>query len=176
MMSKDVVAVATLIGTLVMLRVMGGIVGRQAESVFDACFGYIAGTAPASMPEILRPLTYLCVRAVVFVAGPFLLVTIVLAVTATFAQTRLLVSAESLKPKFNRISPLQGFKRLFSLRSVVEMIKNLIKIGILMYLIFDYFTTVAVSFGRLLDMELNQAAKILFGIWRNSSGSCISLI
>ena len=32
MMSKDVVAVATLIGTLVMLRVMGGIVGRQAES------------------------------------------------------------------------------------------------------------------------------------------------
>ena len=162
MMSKDVVAVATLIGTLVMLRVMGGIVGRQAESVFDACFGYIAGTAPASMPEILRPLTYLCVRAVVFVAGPFLLVTIVLAVTATFAQTRLLVSAESLKPKFNRISPLQGFKRLFSLRSVVEAVKSLLKIIILLYLIYNYFTSVVTGFARFLDMELSQACSILY--------------
>ena len=51
MMSKDVVAVATLIGTLVMLRVMGGIVGRQAESVFDACFGNIAGTARRPCPR-----------------------------------------------------------------------------------------------------------------------------
>ena len=161
MMSKDVVAVATLIGTLVMLRVMGGIVGRQAESVFDACFGYIAGTAPASMPEILRPLTYLCIRAVVFVAGPFLLVTIVLAVTATFAQTRLLVSAESLKPKFNRISPLQGFKRLFSLRSVVEALKGLLKITILLYLIYNYFQEVALTFVKFLDMEVDAACSVL---------------
>ena len=44
----------------------------------------------------------------------------------------------------------------------MELIKNLIKISILLYLIYDYFTTVVVSFGRFLDMELNQAAKILF--------------
>ena len=37
------------------------------------------------------------------------------AVGVTFFQTKMLVAGESIKPKFNRISPLQGFKRLFSL-------------------------------------------------------------
>ncbi len=161
MMSKDVVAVVTLIGTLVMLRMMGGIVTEQADNMFRTCFGYIVGVKPAAMPDILRQLSYFCVRTVVFVAGPFLLVTAVLAIAATFAQTRLLVSAESLKPKFNRISPLQGFKRLFSLRSVVEALKGLLKIAILLYLIYDYFQEATLSFVRFLDMEIGAACSVL---------------
>ena len=111
MMSKDVIAVATLIGSLVMLKVMGSVVSEQAEGLFAACFGFMADTPAPIAPSILRQLAYRCVMAVVIVAGPFLGVTAILAVVATFAQTRLLVSGESLKPKLNRISPLQGFKR-----------------------------------------------------------------
>ena len=162
MMSKDVIAVATLIGSLVMLKVMGSVVSEQAEGLFAACFGFMADTPAPIAPSILRQLAYRCVMAVVIVAGPFLGVTAILAVVATFAQTRLLVSGESLKPKLNRISPLQGFKRLFSLRSVVEALKSLLKISILLYLIFNYFRSVIVSFSRFLDMEVGQACAILF--------------
>ena len=161
MMSKDVIAVATLIGSMVMLKVMSGVVTTQAEDIFATCFGFM--TTPASQgPGLLRQLLYRCLRTVVVVAGPFLGVTALLAVAATFAQTRLLVTGESLKPKFSRLNPLQGFKRLFSLRSVVETLKNLLKIGILLYLIFNYFRTVAVSFSRFLDMEIAQACALLF--------------
>lgn len=38
MMSKDVVAVATLLGTLVMLRVMGGVVKYNINRVRIQCF------------------------------------------------------------------------------------------------------------------------------------------
>ena len=162
MMSKDVVAVATLLGSLAMLRVMGGLVPERADNLFRTCFGYIAETVPADMPNILRPLLIKCILTVVVVAGPFLAVTAVLAIAATFAQTRMLVTGESLKPKFNRISPLQGFKRLFSLRSVVEALKGLLKISILLYLIYSYFQDVALGFGRFLDMEISQACSILF--------------
>ena len=162
LMSRDVVAVATLLGSLIMMRVMAGVVMERADGLLRTCFDYIGGSYPGFLSVVGRDLLVRCLVTVAVVAGPFLLVTLILAVAATFAQTRLLVTAEPLKPKLSKINPLEGFKRLFSLRSVVEMIKNLIKIGILMYLIFDYFTTVAVSFGRLLDMELNQAAKILF--------------
>ena len=162
MMSKDVVAVATLLGTLAMLHVMSGVVPEQANNLFQTCFGYIRDTTPAAMPTILRQLLYNCVMTAVVVAGPFLGVTALLAVAATFAQTRLLVSAESLKPKFNRISPLQGFKRLFSLRSVVEALKGILKITILLYLIYRYFQTVALGFSNFLDMDIGQACSILF--------------
>ena len=162
MMSKDVVAVATLLGSLAMLKVMSSVVPEQADSLFRTCFGYISGTNPADMPGILRPLLMKCVMTTLIVAGPFLAVTAVLAVVATFAQTRMLVSAESLKPKFNRISPLQGFKRLFSLRSVVEALKGILKISILLYLIYSYFQDVAIGFSRFLDMDISQACSILF--------------
>ena len=160
MMSKDVVAVATLIGSLVMFRLMGNIVSEQAENLFRTCFGYISSTLPADMPGILRPLAMFCLKTVVIVAGPFLAVTVVLAVVATFAQTKLLVSGESLKPKFSRINPLQGFKRLFSLRSVVEALKGILKISILLFLIYSYMQDVTLTFARFLDMEIAESCAI----------------
>jgi flagellar biosynthetic protein FlhB len=39
-------------------------------------------------------------------------------------------SAESLAPQFNRLSPIEGFKRMFSMRSVVELSKALAKFGV----------------------------------------------
>ena len=161
-MSRDVVAVATLLGSLVMLRAMSGVVMRRAEDILYTCFDYIGRSYAGFLPTIGRELVFNCLTTIAVVAGPFLLVTLILSVVATFAQTRMLVTTEPLKPKLSKLNPLSGFKRLFSLHSVVELIKNLIKISILLYLIYDYFTTVVVSFGRFLDMELNQAAEILF--------------
>lgn len=161
-MSRDVVAVATLLGSLVMLRAMSGVVMQRAEDILYTCFDYIGRSYAGFLPTIGRELVFKCLTTIAVVAGPFLLVTLILSVVATFAQTRMLVTTEPLKPKLSKLNPLSGFKRLFSLHSVVELIKNLIKISILLYLIYDYFTTVVVSFGRFLDMELNQAAEILF--------------
>ena len=162
MMSKDVVAVATLLGSLAMLRIMGDTVVEQAKNLFASSFSLIAESGAAAAGQSLRELFTRCILVFVTVAGPFLAVTALLAVAATFAQTRMLVTGESLKPKFNRISPLQGFKRLFSMRSVVETLKSLLKIVVLLYLIFSYFGDTAVGFSRFFDMELGQACSILF--------------
>ena len=164
MMSKDVVAVSTLLGSLVMLKLMGGVVVEQADSLFATCFYYINGNYAGMLPTILRELSAKCMTTVAVVAGPFLGVTAMLAITATFAQTRLLVTGESLKPKFSRVNPLQGFKRLFSLRSVVEAVKSLLKIIILLYLIYNYFTSVVTGFARFLDMELSLACSFLYNV------------
>ena len=47
---------------------------------------------------------------------------------AGFLQTGFMISAESLKPKLEKLSPLKGAKRLFSLRSLMEFAKGLGKI------------------------------------------------
>lgn len=57
-----------------------------------------------------------------------------LAVISVFAanavQNRFVFSLEPIIPKLNKISPLKGLKRLFSMRSLVEFIKGLLKISI----------------------------------------------
>ena len=64
---------------------------------------------------------------------------------ATFFQTKLLVSGEALKPKFSRINPLQGIKRLFSLRSVIEALKGILKITVLLFLIYQFLVGLGVA-------------------------------
>ncbi|POO88006.1 flagellar biosynthesis protein FlhB, partial [Clostridium sp. 2-1] len=66
--------------------------------------------------------------ALFLLAGPVMLVSIAVGIIASGVQTRFRFSKENLKPKFSRLSPIQGFKRLLSIRSVVELLKALIKI------------------------------------------------
>ena len=61
----------------------------------------------------------------------------VVGVLVNLMQTRGLFSLEPLKPKWDRINPLQGFKRLFSPRSLVELVKSLFKLGIVGYILWN---------------------------------------
>lgn len=55
---------------------------------------------------------------------------VVIAVSVNLIQVGPLATAKVLRPKFDKISPLSGAKRLFSPRSVVELFKSLFKLGI----------------------------------------------
>lgn len=50
-------------------------------------------------------------------------------VLAAALQNAVVWTSEPLQPKFERVSPMAGAKRLFAARSAVEFLKNLIKIG-----------------------------------------------
>lgn len=66
------------------------------------------------------------------VSLPLLAVTVATVVlTNLVTMGGLVFSAEPLKPEFDRISPVAGFKRIFSLRSVIELLKALFKLGVL---------------------------------------------
>lgn len=162
LMSKDAVAVAMLIGSLFMVQMMGGVFLTRIRSLLNLCFGYIASGTVGMVPGMLSELFKTAVLTFVVIAGPFLGVTAVLAVGVTFFQTKMLVAGESIKPKFSRISPLQGFKRLFSLRSIIEALKGMLKITILLVLIFNYFRNVAMGFSKFLGMDLWQSCAVLF--------------
>ncbi|MEO5364750.1 MAG: flagellar biosynthesis protein FlhB [Magnetococcus sp. WYHC-3] len=58
---------------------------------------------------------------------PFFVVLVLMAVLSALIQHGMAISFEPLAPKFSKISPLQGFKRLFSPRSLVELFKSLFK-------------------------------------------------
>ena len=72
MMSKDVVAVATLLGTLAMLQLMSGVVVEQAGNLFSTAFGYVANLQNVPVPELLRTYLTRCIVTVIIVAGPLL--------------------------------------------------------------------------------------------------------
>ncbi|GJL98977.1 MAG: flagellar biosynthesis protein FlhB [Methyloligella sp.] len=68
------------------------------------------------------------------IAFPFL-VFIVAALAGNVVQHGLLFQTETMTPKLSKISPLAGFKRLFSMTSLVNFLKSLVKLTIVTLLI-----------------------------------------
>jgi flagellar biosynthetic protein FlhB len=60
-----------------------------------------------------------------------LLILMIAAFLAPFLQIGPLFAPNVIKPDVSKISPMQGFKRLFSLRSIMEFVKGILKIGII---------------------------------------------
>jgi len=61
------------------------------------------------------------------IAGPILLVVAVLALGINVAQVGFLVSFKSLEPKFDRLDPVKGLTRLLSKRSLVQLLRDIVK-------------------------------------------------
>lgn len=101
-----------------------------------------------------------------------LIVLMVAAFLGTVIQFGLLFSSDNLQPKLERISILKGFGRIFSMRSVVELIKGVAKIlivgSVIFYLIFPYFYQsvdyVNYDMASLLAVIRSLAGKVLMGV------------
>ena len=65
---------------------------------------------------------------------PLLLTVVITGLVANVIQVGLVFSAEALEPKFSKIDPLKGLQRLFSLKSVVELFKNIVKMCVVGYI------------------------------------------
>lgn len=161
-LSKDAVAVATLFGSTYMLRVLFPSIVASIGAFFSYCFTLAQDPGTESFGAVLYEILLQAVLLFVKTAGPLLLVTVVVAIAATFAQTKMLVAGEALKPKFNRISPMQGFKRLFSLRSVVEAVKGLLKITVLLVMIFSCLKDLVGTSPNYLYADISGVCSHLF--------------
>lgn len=71
-------------------------------------------------------------------AAPVLAVSLLLGLTSNLLQVGFLFSSEAIKPQFSRINPAEGFKRIFSRRSLFELVKSLLKVGIIAVVCYSY--------------------------------------
>lgn len=90
-------------------------------------------------------------------AFPLLMICAVAAVFSTMLQTRMHFSSKAFSFKGERINPLSGFKKMFSVRGMVELLKSLLKIAILAYVVYTGLKDEILLFPRLADLSFLQA-------------------
>ncbi len=67
---------------------------------------------------------------------PIMLTVLVAAILGNILQIGVMFSSESVTPKLSKIDPLKGFQRLFSMRSIVELIKSIFKICVISMVVY----------------------------------------
>ncbi|MDF2887803.1 MAG: flagellar biosynthetic protein FlhB [Lacrimispora sp.] len=154
--SKDVVMIATLLGTFVMLKALLPLMYRTMR---DYMIKYVS-LAPSAdtLSDYTTGIFWDMVIAIAKAAIPIILVSTTLAILGTGIQTGFLFTKSNMAPKFERLNPIKGIKNLLSLKSLVELIKNLIKIIILGVILFQIIKSDLRAVARTIDMNLMDSA------------------
>lgn len=150
--SREIGILAGLLLVVYVIRAMGGVTIETILQSFVRFWEYAAN---------LTSIGFYDIRAIYIQSfGMFLLACIVPLLTAilvaflvTMAQTRGLVSFESIKPKFSKMNPINGIKKIFSLKGIMELLKSILKIVILSYVCYIQYIERFQDLPRLMDMD-----------------------
>lgn len=133
---------------------------RILEASFSYSIGSMERMAQISADET-RTLYIDGLAAFLKAVMPLLLISGMVSVIFTFAQTRFLFSAATMEFKLSRLNPLEGFKKMLSIRGLTELVKSIIKITILGYIIYTTLLKRIARFPRMMDMPIRQSAAFL---------------
>ncbi|MBO8159365.1 flagellar biosynthesis protein FlhB [Thermosyntropha sp.] len=89
------------------------------------------------------------------------LATFVTALLVTYLQVGFVFSTEPLVPKLERLNPVEGFKRIFSKRALVELLKSLLKVIITGDIVYSEIRKDLEIFACMVDMDILPALKVL---------------
>ncbi|WP_222909948.1 EscU/YscU/HrcU family type III secretion system export apparatus switch protein [Pseudomonas sp. DNDY-54] len=131
--SQDMVTAMTLLGCTLTVAIMLPAAEAQVRALFDLAAQLYVEPFDDVWPRLLE----MAERLLLATALPILAVTVGCAVLTNIVTMRGVVfSGEPIKPDFKRINPVDGFKRIFSMRSLIEVLKALIKVSLLSVALF----------------------------------------
>ena len=169
--SKDVTATfSTMCGTAYVYFV-AYIVAEHLEGLFDLIFMRIQEPQTHQIFEVIS----LGVYELVLLSLPAFILTAVIAALSTGLMGQgLSFSAESIAPKFERINPAEGFKRLFGKEGLFNFVTSLAKVAVFLtalFLFIRYFWTDLVF----LPAKHITGLEVVFGLLLLLSGLMLSI-
>ena len=129
--SREVIAVAVLLATGTALVIGGPAAVGQLRAMMARQLSAAAGATVLDGGSVQALLFEAAVPALAVLA-PLFAAAFIAAGAAGAAQSGLAISAKAIAPKFDRLSPMQGFKRLFSAKGATEGIKAVLKAAVVL--------------------------------------------
>lgn len=131
--SREITTAFLMLLSYFLFRYIGEFMWTELMGTAKAILGQIPNATNFSL-SFAAYILVLGARGIAFVVLPIAGVAFIAAFLAEALQTGFVFAADPLSPKIERISPLEGFKRIFSLQGLVELVKSLIKIFIVFYI------------------------------------------
>lgn len=108
----------------------------------------------------------------VFACLPIFAVAIVCVIMVNVLQVKWKPTGKPLTPKFSKLNPINGFKRMFSLDKLVELVKSIIKIGLIGYIAYSTLVDSVPIVNILYDIDLREAIALIGDLVINFGLKC----
>jgi len=153
---------AGLMGTLVVVALMAGPLAHDLNAVMLPFIErpHAIDMSPGGLGRVLTDVT---IHTLLLLLIPLALL-LVFGVVAVVAQNGLMFVPKRIMPDFNKINPMKGLERLFSMNNLVEFLKSLFKVstvGIVVFVVLsgrldDYVGLAALDLPTILDYMRRQ--------------------
>lgn len=179
--SKELSSAATLIIFFVMLKVLVSTMYSGFVGIFDYVYNRIpdilinAAAGGGFSASTMQSMNIYVMLRIIILSAPYLIAGFVAAIVIGIVQVKWQVSLEPLKPNFSRLNPVNGFKRMFSVDSVMELLKSVVKVVLIVYIAYSEIKDNAGTLFVIYDIELLQAI-ILVGSIIINTGIKISAV
>ena len=159
--SREISSALVLMLVFVTLRIYGSYMYNEILSFTRKVLTEYPKIEDLFMPDILLRVFTDSIICFFKATAPILGVALLTGVVAGYAQVGFLFTLETLAPKFSRINPLSGLKRMFSPRGAVELVKALLKVTIIGYVAYSYLNGQAESVLKMMDMDIIRIAVMI---------------
>ena len=95
------------------------------------------------------------------IMGPILIVGVAVAFLCDVVQVKWQPTGKPLMPKFSKLNPIKGFKKIISKEAIVELVKSILKIGLIVYVVYSYLKDKYETIFLLYDISLKQAIGLI---------------
>ncbi|CAM3705803.1 EscU/YscU/HrcU family type III secretion system export apparatus switch protein [Corallococcus sp. ZKHCc1 1396] len=132
--SKDLTAVAVLAAGMGITRAMWGMVEEEISILFRFSFDQIAHSQDLALAT--TQLLYMGVRTLLLLTIPVVAGAAVFGGLFDFLQVGSLFTIDPLIPKMDKLNPIAGLKNMFTKKTFVELLKNLVKLSVAAYVVY----------------------------------------
>ena len=166
--SKEIAVGFTLFAMFVLLKLWVGTLGNQFLNLFKVAYNQIPTLASrmAAGDTVWYFLTLfrnIVIRLLLYMA-PFLLVSVAVGFVAEVAQVKWKPTAKPLQPKLSKFNPINGVKKIFSVQTLAEFLKSVLKIVVIGYIAYSTLRDKFSSILILLDMPITQGIGLMGNI------------
>lgn len=159
--SKELIMAVSLMALFVMIKIYIGQMGQKLIDVFAKIYNSFDILVSSSGEGFPMNLAANSIKEafveVINITIPIFLVAVVIAILGNTLQQSWMITTKPLAPKFSKLNPINGFKRLFSVKQLVELLKSIAMMAVIGIVV---FTTIKDKMSLLLtfyDISLYTA-------------------
>ena len=163
--SREIANGMGLLALFLVLKIWTGKMGVDFLETFQTVYNripqvanLIGGTSPER--EIMLLLQHSATQLLIIML-PIMLIGFLVAFLSDVWQVKWKPTSKTLQPKLSKLNPIKGFQKIFSVNSIVELVKSIIKIAIIVYMARGYLKDKAEYLFMLYDMEIMPALNLL---------------
>lgn len=159
--SKDFSMAISLLLLFAAIYALAPFIWHQITQLFVLCYEQIPNQhlADVGLPYLLT----IAIKPTVLIIGPILFIAFLVAIMADFIQVGPLVATAPLAPKLDKLNPTKYFKNLMSVKTLFELLKNILKVVILGWIGWSVYSTHIEGILRLASIDNNFAVMMEFG-------------